>query len=166
MSTQDISLAAAHVVGQTNEAAKTLVSTCRDGMQHLLDGARTRGSGFVRDARLPLASDAMKARLIDSHEQVNGFVSRRLDADTARLLQLMDRVAGGTARGIDRVARMTREVDSPLGRRLLDTLAQVQMPLATLSVRLADQVAEGARRIEGRVLAAAAGPATRTPHER
>jgi hypothetical protein len=47
MSTQNISTAAIHVVGQYNDAGKTLVSAYRAGAHRLLGGAASRYSDFL-----------------------------------------------------------------------------------------------------------------------
>lgn len=151
MSTQNISTAAIHVVGQYNEAGKTLVSAYRAGAHRLLNGAASRYSDFLGKRQLPLLNDDIKARLIGAQEKINGFLANRLDIDTGRVVSVMDRVAAGTASGIESVAKVAARVESPLGSSVLNTLGSVHMPIASVSVQIADKIAAGAKQIESRV---------------
>ena len=154
MSTQEISNAAVHIVGQYNDAAKTLVSAYRTGMHRILGRADSSYNKFVEGRTFPLFPEAVVARLVDSQKKVNGFLVQRLDIDTSRVVNLMDRVATSTTSGIERVSKLAEGVESPLGGRVLETMSKVQMPVAKISVKIADKVAEGAKKIEGRVSAA------------
>ncbi|WP_076998041.1 hypothetical protein [Variovorax sp. KK3] len=151
MSTQTISSAALHVVGQYNEAGKTLVSAYRTGARRLLDGAASRTSAFLGARQLPLVTDDVKARLIGAQEKVNGFLANRLDIDTSRVVAVMDRVAVTTTSGIESVANVAARVESPLGTSVLQALGTLNQPIATISVQIADRIADGAKKIEGRV---------------
>ena len=151
MSTQNISTAAIHVVGQYNEAGKTLVSAYRTGAHRLLNGAASRYSAFLGKRQLPLLNDDIKARLIGAQEKINGFLANRLDIDTGRVVSVMDRVAAGTTSGIESVANVAARVESPLGSSVLNTLGSVHRPIASVSVQIADKIAAGAKQIESRV---------------
>ncbi|MBT2301428.1 hypothetical protein J7E70_13255 [Variovorax paradoxus] len=151
MSTQNISTAAIHVVGQYNEAGKTLVSAYRTGAHRLLSGAASRYSAFLGNRQLPLLNDDIKARLIGAQEKINGFLANRLDIDTGRVVSVMDRVAAGTTSSIESVAKVAARVESPLGNSVLNTLGSVHRPIASVSVQIADKIAAGAKQIESRV---------------
>jgi hypothetical protein len=127
MTTQDISTAAVHIVGQYNDAAKTLVGAYRTGMHRLLASNGTRYAGFL---------------------------AKRLDIDTSRVVNLMDRVASTATGGIESVAKLAERVESPLGSSVLNKISDIQMPVAKISVKIADKVAAGARKIETRVAGA------------
>jgi hypothetical protein len=156
MTTQNISTAAIHVVGQYNDTGKTLVSAYRAGAHRLLNGAASRYSQFLGARQLPLVGDNVKARLIGAQEKINGFLATRLDIDTSRIVSVMDRVAAGTASGIESIAKAAARVESPLGNSLLNTLGSVHMPIANVSVQIADKIAAGAKQIESRVDTSAA----------
>jgi len=100
MTTQTISTAAVHVVGQYNDAAKTLVSAYRSGVQRALSIATTRYSALVSAANLPMVSESVKTRLIEGEQKVNGFLVGRVDIDTSRVVRAMDRVATAATTGI------------------------------------------------------------------
>lgn len=154
MTTQDISTAAVHIVGQYNDAAKTLVSAYRTGVHRLLNSAGMRYADLLGARSLPLVTEGIKARLIETQEKANGFLAKRLDIDTSRVVNLMDRVATGTTSGIESVAKLAERVESPLGSTVLNTLSSIQMPVAKISVKIADKVAAGAKKIENRVAGA------------
>ena len=151
MTTQDISSAAIHVVGQYNDAAKTLVGAYRAGVHRLLNGATSRATQFLDGRQLPLITEGIKARLIETQEKAHGFLAKRLDIDTSRVVNLMDRVATGTTGGIESVAKLAAKVESPLGNTVLNKISDIQMPVAKISVKIADKVAAGAKKIEVRV---------------
>ncbi len=130
VSSTDFSTAAIHVVGQYNDAGKTLVGAYRSGAHRLLGGAASRF-----------------ARL----DKVAGFLGNRLDIDTSRIVNLMDRVATGTTGGIASVANVAARIESPLGSSMLKTLGSIHQPMANVSVQIADRIAAGARQIESRV---------------
>ena len=83
MSTQTISSAALHLVGQYTDAGKTLAGPYRAGAHRLLNGAASRTSEFLNARQLPLVSETLKARLIGAQEKVNGFLAKNHAAPTA-----------------------------------------------------------------------------------
>jgi len=151
MSTQNISTAAIHVVGQYNDAGKTLVSAYRTGVQRLLGGAASRYSEFLGARELPMVSEDVKARLLSAQEKVNGFLANRLDIDTGRVVSLMDRVATGATSGIESIASIAARFEAPLGASVVDAFNRVHQPIADVSVKIADTIAAGAKKIESRV---------------
>ncbi|MDH6170391.1 hypothetical protein M2282_005561 [Variovorax boronicumulans] len=152
MSTQTtLASAAIHVVGQYNDAGKTLVGAYRTGVHRLLGGAASRYSNFLGSRQIPLVSEQIKANLIGAQEKVNGFLANRLDIDTSRIVSVMDRVAAGTTSGIETVAGRVARVESPVVTSVLNTLNAVNQPIATVSVQIADRIAAGAKQIETRV---------------
>lgn len=151
MSTQSISTAAIHVVGQYNDAGKTLVSAYRAGAHRLLGGAASRYSAFLDARELPMVSDDDKARLLSAQEQVTGFLANRLDIDTSSIVALMDRVATGATNGIESIASIAARIEAPLGASAMNAFHSVHQPIADVSVKIADTVAAGAKQIESRV---------------
>ncbi len=130
MSTQNISSVAIHVVGQYNEAGKTLVSAYRTGMHRVLGGVSSR---FVRV------------------QKATDFLANRLDIDTSRVVNVMDRVAAASTQGIEAVAGRAAQIESPVVTSVMNTVTTLNLPIATLSAQIADKVAEGAKAIEVRV---------------
>jgi hypothetical protein len=151
MSTQTISVAAIHVVGQYNDAGKTLVSAYRTGAHRLLGGAASRYSAFLGERELPMVNEDVKARLLAAQDKVTGFLSSRLDIDTSRVVNLMDRIATNTTSGIESIANVVARVEAPLGASVVETLSRVNQPIADVSVKIADKIAAGAKQIESRV---------------
>ncbi|WP_210392587.1 hypothetical protein [Variovorax sp. PAMC 28711] len=130
MSTQNLSSVAVHVIGQYNEAGKTLVSAYRTGAHRVLGGVASRFT------RVQKATD---------------FLASRLDIDTSRVVNVMDRVAAASTNGIEAVAGRAAQIESPVVTSVMNTVTTLNLPIATLSAQLADKVAEGAKAIEVRV---------------
>jgi hypothetical protein len=150
MSTQNFATAAIHVVGRYNEAGRTLVSAYRTGAHRLLNGAASGYGRLLGQRQLPLLNDDIKARLVGAQEKVNGFLASRLDIDTSRVVNAMDRVATGATSGIESAAHLAARVESPFGNAVLGTLHGLHMPIAQVSVRIADRIAAGAKQLEAR----------------
>ena len=152
MSTQTtIASAAVHVVGQYNDAGKTLVGAYRTGVHRLLNGAASRYSDFLGGRQIPMVSEKVKANLIGAQEKINGFLANRLDIDTSRIVNVMDRVAAGTTTGIESVASRVARVESPVATSVINTLSAINQPIATVSVQIADKIVAGTKQIEARV---------------
>jgi hypothetical protein len=151
MSTQNLSAAAIHVVGQYNDAGKTLVNAYRAGAHRLLGGAASRYGSFLGERELPMLGENVKAKLLGAQEKVTGFLANRVDIDTSRVVALMDRVATGTTSGIESIANAAARLEAPLGATLLDAITRVHQPFVDVSVKIADTIAAGAKKIESRV---------------
>ena len=145
MSTQTLSSVAVHVVGQYNEAGKTLVSAYRTGAHRLLGGAASR-----------------LAPRFAAAEKITGFLANRLDLDTSRVVTLMDRVAAASTNGIEAVAGRAAQIESPVATSVMNTVTALNMPVYTLSATIADKVVEGAKAIETRVAGTDADQVVRT----
>jgi len=152
MSTQtSIASAAVHVVGQYNDAGKTLVGAYRAGVHRLLGGAASRYSDFLGSRQIPLVSEQVKANLIGAQEKINGFLANRVDIDTGRIVSVMDRVAAGTTSGIEAVAGRVARVESPVATSVINAIGARNQPLATVSVQIADRIVAGTKQNEARV---------------
>jgi hypothetical protein len=163
MSTQTtFASSAVHVVGQYNDAGKTLVGAYRTGVHRLLGGAAARYSNFLGSRQIPLVSEQVKANLIGAQEKINGFLANRLDIDTSRIVSVMDRMAAGTTTGIETVAGRVARVESPVGTSVINALGALNQPIATVSVQIADRIAAGTRQIEARVSGAEEAKPVRT----
>jgi hypothetical protein len=141
MTTQNLSSVATHVVGQYNEAGKTLVSAYRTGAHRVLGGVASRFG------RVQKATD---------------FLASRLDIDTSRIVNLMDRVAAASTNGIEVVAGRAAQIESPIATSMINTFAAINMPIANVSAQIADKIAEGAKSIETRVAGSSEAKVTRT----
>ncbi|MBO9649768.1 MAG: hypothetical protein J7605_14770 [Variovorax sp.] len=163
MSTQNLSSAALHVVGQYNEAGKTLVNVYRTGAHRLLGSAASRYGSLFGERELPMVSEELKSRLLGAHEKVNGFLTKRVDIDTGRVIALMDRFAETATRGIESVAKAAARVEAPVTTSVINVFTRVHQPIATASVKIADTVASGAKKIESRVAGTAEADAQEEP---
>ena len=139
--TQTISSVALHVVGRYNEAGKTLVAAYRAGGHRLLGGTAAR-----------------YARV----RNVANFLGQRLDADTSRVIAVLDRVAAASTSGIETVASRAARLESPVATSVIRTISAINLPIAAFTAQIADQVADGAKRIEARVGVSETQQAVRT----
>ena len=127
MSTQNISSAAIHVLDQYKDAGKTLVNAYRAGAH----------------------------RLLGANNKVTGFLAKRIDIDTGRMVALMDRFAETATSGIESIAKAAARVEAPLTTSVINAFTRVHQPIASASVKIADTVAAGAKKIESRVAGSA-----------
>lgn len=150
MSTTTNTAAALHVVNQYNDAGKALIGAYRAGASRLLGTGASRYSAFLDGRRIPMVSDEAKARLLNAQAKVTSFLENRLDVDTGRVIALMDRVANGATSGIESLANATARVETQFGGSVINTVGRAYQPIADISVKLADTVAAGAKKLESR----------------
>ena len=127
-----ISSVALHVVGRYNEAGKTLVAAYRAGGHRLLDGTAARYAQM---------------------QNVTAFLAKSLDANTDRVINVMDRVAAASTSSIETVASRAAQIESPVAASVMKTFSALNMPIAAFTAQVADQVANGAKQVEARVAA-------------
>lgn len=130
MTTQNLTSVAVHVMGQYNKTGKTFVSAYRSGAHRMLGGVVSRFSGV---------------------QKVTDFLGNRLDIDTSRVVNLMDRVTAVSTNGIGAISDRAAKIESPVAISLMNTVSALNMPMAQLSAQIADKFAEGAKAIEVRV---------------
>ena len=141
MSTQNLSSVALHVVGQYNEAGKTLVSAYRTGAHRVLGGVASRFAPV---------------------QKATDFLASRLDIDTSRVVNVMDRVAAASTNGIEAVADRAARIESPIATSMMNTFTAINLPIANVSAQIADKIAEGAKSIETRVAGTTEAKVVRT----
>ncbi len=129
MSNAELSSIAAHVVGQYHVAGKALVNAYRSSAHRALGGAAARFSRV---------------------QPVTGFLATRLDADTAQLVSMLDRLASASTNGIEALASRAAQDATPGAATVRAVLTALHLPGAQLSAHIADQLAEGAQALETR----------------
>lgn len=134
MSTQELSSLRVHTIGQYQAAGTALVQAYRHAAHRLIDNGLTRQMGT---------------------QKISQFLAQRLDADAQRAVSLLDRVASDSSKGIEALAERAAQVELPGISTLLDAITASQLPLAQVSAKIADTLADGAKKIEARVSAAA-----------
>ncbi|WP_399683147.1 hypothetical protein [Xenophilus sp.] len=138
------------VVGQYNAAGKHLLGAYRAGARRLLDGAAAR-----TPATPAFVGEKIGQQVAEAQAKFNGFLADRLDKDTALAAQVMDIVADRTTGGIQAVADAAQRVTVEPGVSLLNTLRALHLPLAQISLKVADSIATGAEQLAARVAATA-----------
>ena len=156
MSTQSFSSVASNVVGQYSAAGKILVGAYRTGAQRLVHGANERYVEFLNKRSLPLVTEAVKASLIDVQRQISGAVVDGIAGGTSRAEQAIDLVAGGVNGGIQRATKTVERVESAFNTNAITTAGAIAMPVAQVSLEIANRAVAGTQRLSQRVLGAEA----------
>jgi hypothetical protein len=151
MHTQSLSSVATSVVGQYNQAGKLLVGAYRDGMQRVVNGANTRYADFLNARSLPLVTAAVKHSLINTQQQLAGFVESGFTGSANRVDQAIDLLAGGVKGGIQRLASTAQRVETAFDTTAITTAGSLSMPVAQVSLEIAHRVVKGTQRLAARV---------------
>jgi hypothetical protein len=154
MSTQSFSSVAHHVVGQYGEIGMILVGTYRTGATRLVNGANTRYVSFLKDRKLPLVTDSVKASLIDAQTKFANMIEGGIVDGTARVEQAIEFVAGGVNGGIKRAVATVERVESALNTTAITAVGQMTLPVAQVSLAIANRAVEGTKRLSARVIGA------------
>jgi hypothetical protein len=136
------------VLGQYNQAAKSLVATYRDGTQRVVGGIDQRCSKLVADNKLPLVPARVTERLVDAEQRLAAFVVKGVDRAADRADATIDKLSQGAIGGVNRFAEETAWAKDLF---VVNALRSLNMPAAKLSLQIAEQVAHGARRVSERV---------------
>ncbi|HSW04011.1 hypothetical protein [Aquabacterium sp.] len=147
MSTQcPINATTVDTFGQYNQAAKHLIAAYRFGTARVMSGAGERYEQFVGGRSL--LSDDVKQRLIDAEQKVGnavlGVVSRVADKADSLVDSLAQRAVAGVET-LDEKTAWSRDVS------VINALRQLNLPVAKVSLKLAEGVADVSRRLSERV---------------
>ena len=165
MSTQTLSSVAIDVVDQYNLVGKQLVRAWRAGTERAVVATNERFASALNARPLPLVNDHVKASLIDAQQQVAGLVSFGLSLPANGADMTIDRVARRVHTGIERLSNTATRVEAAFGTAALGKVTLFALPVAQVSLSLANAVAEGSKRLTERVAGAdeavVAAPATK-----
>jgi hypothetical protein len=156
MSTQTLSSVASHVVGQYSQVGKLIVGTYRAGAQRLVSGANERYAEFLYSRSLPLMNEAVKDSLIDVQQQFAGLVEGGITNGSNRAEQAIDLLASGVNSGIKRIAATAERVETAFDTNAITTVGSLTMPVAQVSLEIANRTVEGTKRLSARVIGAEA----------
>lgn len=154
MSTQTLSSVATHVVGQYGQVGKLIVGTYRTGAQRLVSGANTRYAAFLNGSSLPLVNEAVKASLVDVQQQFAGLVEGGITSGSDRAERAIKVLTGGINGSIQRIAATTERVETAFDTTALTTVGSLTMPVAHVSLEIANRAVEGTKRLSARVIGA------------
>lgn len=152
MSTQTFSTVAHTVVGQYSQVGKIIVGAYRTGAQRLVSGANARYVDFLNSRALPLVNEAVKASLIDVQQQIAGAVVGGIATGSDRAEQAIDLVAGGVNGSIARAVATVDRVETAFDTKAITTVGQLTMPVAQVSLEIANRAVEGTKRLSARVV--------------
>lgn len=154
MSHQSLASVAIGVVGQYNQAGKLLVGAYRSGVQRAVNGANARYVQFLNARSMPLVTEAVKASLIDTQQQIAGFVETGLAGGADRADQAIDLLSGGVKGGIERLADTAQRVETVFDTKAITTAGSLSMPVAQVSLEIANRVVAGTQRLSARAAGA------------
>jgi hypothetical protein len=152
MSTQTLSSIAIHVVGQYSQAGQLIVGAYRTGARRVVDGANTRYAASVNASPLPLVSEAVKASLIDAQQQIASVVEAGIDSASARAEQIVESLAGGVNKVVQRIAVAAGRVEAAFDTTAIRTVGIFAMPAAQVSLEMANRAVEGMERLSARFI--------------
>jgi hypothetical protein len=151
MTNQTFTSVALNVVGQYNQAGKQLVHAYRAGSDRVVRNVNERFAAALDARSLPLVTDSVKASLIDAQQVLAGFVTSGVAAGTDRADAGIDTVARGVASGIEGLAGAGARIETAFNVQALDTVGTLAMPLAQVSLEIANRVANGSKLVSERV---------------
>ena len=152
MSTQTFSTVAHTVVGQYSQVGKLIVGAYRTGAQRLVSGANARYVDFLNSRALPLVNEAVKASLIDVQQQIAGAVVGGIATGSDRAEQAIDLMADGVNGSIKRAVATVDRVETAFDTKAITTVGQLTMPVAQVSLEIANRAVEGTKRLSARVV--------------
>ena len=152
MTTQTFSTVAHTVVGQYSQVGKLIVGAYRTGAQRLVSGANARYVGFLNSRALPLVNEALKASLIDVQQQIAGAVVGGIATGSDRAEQAIDLMADGVNGSIKRAVATVDRVETAFDTKAITTVGQLTMPVAQVSLEIANRAVEGTKRLSARVV--------------
>jgi hypothetical protein len=154
VSTQTFSSVASDVVAQYNQVGKLFVGAYRTGAQRAATSANTRYAAFLNNRALPLVNDEVKASLITVQQQIVGAVVDGITNGLGRAEQAIDLLASGFNGGIQRAAATAGRVESAFNTSAISTVGSLTMPVAQVSLEIANRAVEGTKRLSARVIGA------------
>lgn len=154
MSTQTFSSVAINVVGKYSQAGKLIVGTYRTGAQRIINGANTRYVALLNRRPLSMVNPAVKASLLDVQQQFAGLVEGGIASGSNRTERAIERLAGGINGGIRRLAATSERVEAAFNSTAISTVGSLTMPVAQVSLEIANRAVEGTKRLSARITVA------------
>lgn len=168
MSTPTFSAVAIQVAGQYGQAGKLVVGATRKRAFRLVVDTNARYAEFLDRRPLPLVSDAVKASLVDAQQRIAGFVEDGIVTGSDRAEQAIASVTAGVHRSVARIAATAERLEAAFDSKALSTVGTLTLPVAQLSLEIANRTVQGAERLSARWVGAdeaqvveVAAPATR-----
>lgn len=129
------------VVGLYTKAARSLVAGYRAGTQRVVEGIDRRYASAVGGASLPMVSDGIKEKLVNAQQRLGGFVVEGVSRVSERADAALDNLANNATKGIETITEKTTWVQGLPGVAML---RPAHLKAASLSLKVADKVAQGA----------------------
>lgn len=170
MSSPTIHSVAIDVVGQYGLVGKNLLAAYQAGTQRVVSQLNERYSAVIGSPSLPLVDASIRDSLVAAHRQLTGFVVDGVSRVVEGADAAIDRVTEGATQGIQRLGEAGQRIEAVVGAPFIDTVTQLNLPAAQISLQIAGGLAEGSRRLAERVAgveeAVVAEAAEATPRSR
>jgi hypothetical protein len=154
MSTQNLSSVAINVVDQYSEAGKTLVHAYRVSSKRAVNAVTTRFESAVNARSLPLVTETVKANMIGAEQKITGVVARGVNRGANGADYTIDQAARVANGGIERLSSAGARVEKFIGATAVQKVNTLALPAATVSLQIANFVAESSKFLSERVTGA------------
>jgi len=151
--TTTLNAVAIDVIGQYGLAGKHLVQAYRLGTQRVVEQINERYSSIVNASALPMVDASIRSSLLSAHQQLTGFFVGGVARATEQADLAIDKITDGTTQGIKHLGGFGERVEAMVGTPVVETMTKVNMPMAQLSLTIANQVVENSKRLVERVAA-------------
>ncbi|MBK9656827.1 MAG: hypothetical protein IPO66_15770 [Rhodanobacteraceae bacterium] len=147
MSTQNLSSVTIEIIGQYHQAGQRLARAYERGLQRAADAIGGQLTKFLEKRELPLVDADVKSSVIEAQRQASAILVGAVRANNERVAAANDRIAETATSGVCTLAGHAERIGTAFNSNAVDTLAQLGMPSAQLSLAVAKVVANGANRI-------------------
>ncbi len=153
MTTTTLHAVALDVVGQYALAGKHFVQAYRLGTQRVVDQFNERYSSLVNGAAMPMVDASIRSNLLNAHQQASAFFVGGVARATEQADLAIDKITGGTTEGIKRLGGVGERLEVLVGKPVVESMTKVNLPIAQMSLTIANQVVEGSKRLVEQVAA-------------
>ena len=147
------------VVGHYGRTAKNIVATYRGGTERAVNALSTGYQKLLKGRSLTWVGSDAKASLAGSQQRLSRLVVDSVERIADRATSAVDRVSGGAVQGLQAFGKQTAWADDLM---VVDAMRKVNLPVAKLSLQIADRIDDASRRLSQRVSGKPAAKAAKT----
>jgi len=136
------------VVGHYGRTAKNIVATYRAGTERAVSALSGRYQRLFKGQSLPWIGGDAKASLVGSQQRLSHLVVDSVERLAERATNAVDRVSGRTVQGLEAFGKQTAWADEMM---VVGVMRKVNLPVARLSLQIADRIDDASRRLSQRV---------------
>jgi len=136
------------VVGHYGQTAKNLLATYRVGTERAVSAFSSGYERLVEKQPLPWIDGDVKANLVGTQQRVVRLVVDSVARIAGRASSAVDSVSGRTVQGIEAFSEQTAWAHDLM---VVNAIRKINLPVAKLSLRIADRVDSASQRLSQRV---------------